>query len=261
MELENYTLSSPALSALGYLGAIGFLGRCPRLAMNAAPLARNTCKEIPSAHVLPTRILTFILRTSTVTFMHRHLFAAVLFACMVTLSAHAQDGPKDSVVLIIRHAEDADSGDGISPLGEKRAEAYKNYFQNFTIDSKRLEPAVIFAAKDSKKSHRPRLTLEPFAEAAKLKIDTRFGNNQSAELAADLRANQQGKVILICWRHPYIPALIGALGATPETFLPNGKWPGSVYNWVIQLSFDQDGHLIPSSSRRIDEHLMPGASQ
>jgi hypothetical protein len=164
-------------------------------------------------------------------------------------------------VLIIRHAEDADSGDGISPLGEKRAEAYKNYFLNFAVDSKRLEPNVVLAAKDSKKSHRPRLTLEPFAKATKLKIDTRFGNSQSADLAADLRANQQGKVILICWRHPYIPALLNALGATPKTFLPNGKWPGAVYNWVILLSFDQDGHLIPSSSRRIDEHLMPGGSQ
>ena len=164
-------------------------------------------------------------------------------------------------VLIIRHAEDADSGDGISPLGQERAEAYKNYFQNFTVDSKPREPAVIFAAKDSKKSHRPRLTMEPFAKAANLKIDTRFGNDQSADLAADLRANQQGKVILICWRHPYIPALLNALGANPETFLPNGKWPGAVFNWIILFSFDQDGHLIPSSSRRTNEHLLPGDSQ
>jgi len=195
------------------------------------------------------------------TFMHWRLITAVLFASTLTLSAVAQEGPKNSVVLIIRHAEDADSGDGISPLGEKRAEAYQNYFLNFSVDSKRREPQAIFAAKDSSKSHRPRLTVEPFAKAAKLKIDTRFGNNDSNELAADLRANQQGKVILICWRHPYIPALLRALGANPQTFLPDGKWPGSVYNWVIQLSFDQDGHLIPSSSRRIDEHLMPGASQ
>ena len=192
--------------------------------------------------------------------MDRRLVIAVLFSFTLTLAANAQDGPKNAVVLIIRHAEDAGSGDGISPLGQERAEAYKNYFLNFTIDSKRLEPKAVFAAKDSKKSHRPRLTLEPFAKAAKLKIDTRFGNSQSAELAADLRANDQGKVILICWRHPYIPALLGALGATPKTFLPNGKWPGAVYNWVILLSFDQDGHLIPSSSRRINEHLLPGDS-
>ena len=193
--------------------------------------------------------------------MHWRLFTAILFGFTFAVTAHAQDGPKDSVVLIIRHAEDGGIGQNLAPRGEQRAEAYTNYFLNFTVDSKRLEPNVIFAAKDSKKSHRPRLTVEPFAKAANLKIDTRFGNNQSTDLAADLRANQQGKVILICWRHPYVPALVGALGAKPESFLPKGKWPGAVYDWVIQLSFDQDGHLIPSSSRRIDEHLMPGGSE
>jgi hypothetical protein len=195
------------------------------------------------------------------TFMHRRLFIAIFFAYALTLAADAQDGPKDAVVLIIRHAEDAESGHGISPRGEQRAEAFKNYFLNFTVDSKRREPAVIFAAKDSKKSHRPRLTMEPFAKAANLKIDTRFGNDKSADLAADLRANQQGKVILICWRHPYIPVLLQALGANPESFLPKGKWPGAVFDWIILLSFDQNGHLIPSSSRRTNEHLLPSDSQ
>jgi hypothetical protein len=193
--------------------------------------------------------------------MHRRLFTAVIFASALTLAADAQDGPKDAVVLIIRHAENGGKDQALAPRGEQRAEAYKNYFLNFTVDSKRREPTVIFAAKDSKKSHRPRLTVEPFAKAANLKIDTRFGNNQSTDLAADLRANQQGKVILICWRHPYIPALLGALGANPQTFLPNGKWPGAVYDWVILLTFDQDGRLIPASSRRINEHLLPGDSQ
>jgi hypothetical protein len=193
--------------------------------------------------------------------MHRPLVIAVVFSFALILAANAQDGPKDAIVLIIRHAEDADSGDGISPLGQKRAEAYKNYFQNFTVDSKQREPTAIFAAKDSKKSHRPRLTMEPFAKAANLKIDTRFGNTQSADLAAELRANQQGKVILICWRHPYMPALLSALGANPETFLPNGKWPGAIFNWIILLNFDQDGRLIPSSSKRSNEHLLPGDPQ
>ena len=192
--------------------------------------------------------------------MYKWLFFAILCGFTFAVTAHAQDGPKNSVVLIIRHAEDAESGDGISPLGEKRAKAYVKYFINFTIDSKRLEPKAVFAAKDSKKSHRPRLTLEPFAKAAKLKIDTRFGNSQSAELAADLRANQQRKVILICWRHPYIPALIGALGANPRTFLPNGKWPGAVFNWIILLSFDDNGRLTPESTKRISEHLLQGDS-
>ena len=193
--------------------------------------------------------------------MYKRLFTAILFAFTLTLAADAQDGPKDALVLIIRHAEDADSGNRISPRGEQRAEAYKDYFRNFTVDSTRREPSVVFAAKDSQKSHRPRLTVEPFAKAANLKIDTRFGNNQSAELVADLRANQQGKCILICWRHPYIPDLLVALGANPESFLPRGKWPGSVYDWVILLSFDQNGRLIPSSSKLITEHLNPGNSE
>jgi len=190
--------------------------------------------------------------------MSRCFVIGVFLAAMLMPSAHAQKGPKDAVVLIIRHAEDADTGHGISANGHGRAEAYKDYFLNFTVDSKRLEPNVLLAARDSQKSHRPRLTLAPFAEAANLKIDTRFGNNQSAELAADLHANDQGKVILICWRHGNIPALLSAFGATPKTFLPNGKWPGSVYNWIIMLSFDQNGRLIPSKSRRINEHLIPG---
>jgi hypothetical protein len=194
------------------------------------------------------------------TFMHRRLFTVILFAFALIFVANAQDGPKGSVVLIIRHAEDAGSGDGISPLGQERADAYKNYFLNFSVDSKRLEPEVVFAAKDSKKSHRPRLTVEPFAKAAQLKIDTRFGNNQSTDLATDLRADQQGRVILICWRHPYVPDLLRALGAKPEDLLPRGKWPGSVYDWVILLSYDQNGRLIPASTKRINEHLMPGDS-
>jgi hypothetical protein len=205
--------------------------------------------------------LTFIARTSTMTLMRRCLFIAVILVSALLVVADAQEGPKNATVLIIRHAEDADSGDGISPLGQQRAEAYKNYFLNFTVDSKRREPEAIFAAKDSKKSHRPRVTMEPFAKAANLKIDTRFGNEQSAALATDLRANQQGKVILICWRHPYIPALLQALGANPGSFLPNGKWPGAVFDWIVLLSFDQDGRLVPSNSRRTNEHLLPGDSQ
>jgi hypothetical protein len=193
--------------------------------------------------------------------MHRLLFTAVLFTFTLTLTAYSQDGPKDAVVLIIRHAENPDSGRGLSPRGEERAEAYKDYFLKFTVDSKQLEPNVVFAANDSKHSHRPRLTLEPFAKAAKLQIDTRFGSNQSADLATELRATQQGKRILICWRHGNIPDLLRALGAIPETLLPRGKWPGAVYDWVILLSYDQEGHLIPASSKRISEHLLSGDSQ
>jgi broad specificity phosphatase PhoE len=193
--------------------------------------------------------------------MHRWFVSTILFAYLLTLVAHAQDGPKGSVVLIIRHAEDAGSGHGLSPRGEERAEAYKNYFLNFNVDSKQRKPDDVVVAADSKQSHRPRLTVEPFAKAAKLPIDSRFGNKQPTDLAAELRANHQGKVLLICWHHGQIPALLRALGAAPETLLPNGKWPKTVYDWVIMASFDENGRLIPESTKRISEHLLQGDSQ
>ena len=80
----------------------------------------------------------------------RCLFAVVLFASTLTFAADAQDGPKNAVVLIIRHGEKPDSGPDLSPRGQQRAEAYKDYFLNFTVDSKPLRPNAIFAAKELK---------------------------------------------------------------------------------------------------------------
>ena len=193
--------------------------------------------------------------------MHRYILIAVIYGFSLLVVADAQEGPKNSVVLIIRHAEDAGSGHGLSSRGQERAEAYKNYFQNFTIDSKRREPNDVLVAKDSKQSHRPRLTVEPFAKAAKLPINSSFGNKQPTDLAAELRANHGEKVILICWHHGQIPALLRALGAAPETLLPNGKWPRDVYDWVIMASFDENGRSIPESTKRNSEHLLQGDSQ
>jgi broad specificity phosphatase PhoE len=163
--------------------------------------------------------------------------------------------------LIVRHAEDPANGHGLSARGKKRAEAYIKYFENFTVDSKRREPQAVLVAADSKQSHRPRLTVEPFAKAAKLPIDNRFANKQPADLAAELRANYPGKVILVCWHHGQIPTLLRALGADPETLLPNGKWPKDVFDWVIMVSFDENGHVIPGNTKRINEHLLRGDSQ
>jgi broad specificity phosphatase PhoE len=195
-----------------------------------------------------------------VTVMRTCLFIAVIYGSAL-LVADAQEGPKNSVVLIIRHAEDPPDGHGLSPRGEERAKAYKDYFLNFTVDAKRREPQAVLVAKDSKQSHRPRLTVEPFAKAAKLPIDSSIGNKQPTDLAAELRENHQGKIILICWHHGQIPALLRALGAAPETLLPNGKWPKTIYDWVIMVSFDENGRVIPESTKRISEHLLQGDSQ
>ena len=193
--------------------------------------------------------------------MRRALLIAVICGSALSAVANAQEGPKNSTILIIRHAENPANGHGLSPRGEERAKAYVNYFQNFTVDSHRLEPQAVLVAADSKHSHRPRLTVQRFAKAANLSIDNRFANKQPADLAAELRADYQGKVILICWHHGQIPAVLRALGAAPETLLPGGKWPKDVYDWVIMVSFDENGHVIPENTKRITEHLLQGDSQ
>jgi hypothetical protein len=192
--------------------------------------------------------------------MSRALLPAFCLCFALAFAANAQDGPKNAVILIIRHGEKPAKGTGLSPAGKQRAKAYKHYFKKFTVDSKLLRPNAVFAAKDTSGSHRPRLTVEPFAKAEKLQVDTRFASNQTAQLAAALRATEQGKRILICWHHSDIPGLLQALGANPRTLLPSGKWPDSVYDWVILLNYNQDGRLIPGDAKRIDEHLMPDDS-
>ena len=193
--------------------------------------------------------------------MKRFIWLACLLALfLVTVGVMAAPAPPlaNDVILIVRHAEKPDSGSGLAPEGRERAIAYVRYFQDYRIGSNLVHVNRLEAAADSKGSQRPRLTLEPLSQALKLSIDTRFRDKDPASLAQALETRSGGKIILICWHHKEIPALLQALGADPETLLPHGKWPDSVYDWVIQLRYDALGHLLPGQARRVSEHLRPG---
>jgi hypothetical protein len=160
---------------------------------------------------------------------------------------------KNTVILIIRHAEKPDDGYGLSADGEARANAYVNYFKNFTIDGQPLKLDHLFAAADSKASHRPRLTIEPTSKALGLAIDSRFKDKNFQELADEIRSKPHGNAILIAWHHEKIPTLMCALGADPNQVIPNAKWPDDVFGWLIQLRYDSGGHLI--ETKRINENF------
>ena len=165
---------------------------------------------------------------------------------------------KNAVILIIRHAEKPASGPGLSAEGEARARAYVDYFGHFTLDGQRLKLDCLFAAADSKSSHRPRLTIEPLGQALGLAIDSRFKDKNFQELADELRSRPHGHAILISWHHEEIPALLHALGASPGQVFPKSKWPEDVFGWVIQLRYDAGGRLL--ETRRINEKLLPDDS-
>jgi len=165
---------------------------------------------------------------------------------------------RNTVILVIRHAEKPDDGDGLSAEGEARARVYVNYFKNFTINGQPLKLDYLFAAADSTGSRRPRLTIEPTSKALGLTIDSRFKNKDFQELVNEIRSKPHGRAILIAWHHGQIPALLDALGADSNQVLPNTTWPADVFDWLIQLRYDQEGRLM--EVKRIDENLLPDDS-
>jgi hypothetical protein len=197
--------------------------------------------------------------------MRFNLFLCLFLALAVPLTVFAAP-PGDAsapalantVILIIRHAEKPASGFGLTPEGEARAKAYVDYFKKFTVDGQPLKLDYIFAAADSKGSHRPRLTVEPTGQALGLAVDSRFSDKEAQAQADEIRSAPHGRAILIAWHHGQIPALLRALGADAGKVIPGAKWPDDVFGWVIQLRFDAAGHLVEAT--RINEHLLPDDS-
>ena len=159
----------------------------------------------------------------------------------------------DAIILIVRHAEKPEEGWRLSPEGERRAQLYVDYFQGLQIDGKPLKLDHLIAAADSKNSSRSRLTLTPLSHALRRPVDLRFKTEETHTLARELRKRENGKCLLICWHHGDIPDLLEELGANSEKLLPDGEWPKDVFNWVVILRYDAQGHLIPKRSRRITQ--------
>jgi hypothetical protein len=189
--------------------------------------------------------------------------AVILFILTVCRTAPAEDfaGLKDAVVLVIRHAEKPESGSELSAEGVERAKAYVHYFETFQVDAKPVKLDSLFATRDSKNSNRPRLTLEPLSRALNLPLNCNFKNKEPETLAQELESTPHGTNILICWHHEKIPDLLRDLGSDPGALLPEGKWPASVYGWVIELRYDHQGRIEPAECKRINEALRPGDLQ
>jgi len=183
---------------------------------------------------------------------------ALLLMPVPPVAAQAANGLSGTTILLIRHAEKPpeDSNDrGLIPAGQARARAYASYFQNFSLDGKTLKIDTLIATADSKKSDRPRLTVEPFAKASGLALQQPFADKQVGELADMLKSGAPHRTILIAWHHGKMPALLEALGADPKTLLPGGAWPPQTFDWVMVLHYDENGHL--DMSRRIVEPPFP----
>jgi hypothetical protein len=186
----------------------------------------------------------------------RILFSIFALCGISTSSVMAQSAPNylaNNTVLIVRHSEKPESGPGLTPLGEARAQLYAKYFEPFQEEGLSIHVDGLYAGTDSKNSSRPRLTLEPLSKATGLPLHLNVGTKDSDALVLELKAEAHGRYPLIAWRHGDIPILLAAFGASPDELLPGGKWPDDVFDWVIVLTMGSDGRLV--SARVIHEHL------
>ena len=141
------------------------------------------------------------------------LLAGAPLAC---LEAAGADGPKNATVLVVRHAEKVENGDGLTPAGEDRARAYVKFFEGLMIQSQSAKPARLIATADSNGSHRPRLTLEPLGKALGLPVEAKFKNRDYQAMVESLRTGgSDGKTTLICWHHGDIAGVVACARREP----------------------------------------------
>jgi hypothetical protein len=165
-----------------------------------------------------------------------------------SVGSTATNGLSGSTVLIVRHAEKPEDGTGLTPAGEARAAAYARYFQSFHFGGEVLHVDTLVAAADTGHSERPRLTLAPLSQAIAAPVQQPSASEDVGGLANWLRAGPAKRTILVSWHHSKIARLVGALGADPHQFMFLGRWPPSVYNWIVVLHFDEKGVFVPNAS-------------
>ena len=180
----------------------------------------------------------------------------LLVLCLVAATAAGE--PR--CILLIRHAEKPEREEmavHLTPAGKKRAELLPELFVK---SDKRPDPFprpdFVFAAKNSKASHRCVETATPLAEKLKLPLHADVKNEDFGTLARELLGETKfsGKTILVAWHHGKLPDFAKALGAkdAPTT------WASKSFDRVWELTYgpagkvtfrDRPQALFPEDSR------------
>jgi hypothetical protein len=168
--------------------------------------------------------------------MHRALMSV---AILVAVAGVAQAQPAQ--VILIRHAEKPDEGNGLSLKGRERAAALAPFFLGTDALLENGPPAAIYAQSQKHKSSsfRPIETVQPLASALGLAIDKSFERDDYASMVKEIMSSPGYKnhTVLICWEHKVIPKIAAEFGVVnaPQT------WDGSVYDrvWIITFHADQ----------------------
>ncbi|WP_251050020.1 hypothetical protein [Streptomyces sp. ISL-86] len=204
----------------------------------------------------------------------RTVLAAAALAPLAVAGCTAEEGPrtpaggprpapKDTLVMVIRHAEkpsaggtgeDADGNEDpgfLAGRGWRRAEELPRLFTPARSASL-PRPTTVFAAggKAAAAPARCKQTVAALATALRTPLRTEFPVGAEAALAhAALAAPAP---VLVCWEHTGVPRLVRAIGAHQVLGVP-ATWPDR-YD-LIWVFTRRRGEW---SFRELSQHLLPG---
>ena len=189
------------------------------------------------------------------------LFLALFLVLNCATAADSDlSAARPSQILIIRHAEkppDDDASFHLNEQGKKRAaELPKLFIQSTDRPQPFPKPDFIFAAENSKKSHRSVETVTQLAMSLELPVNADFENEREQKLKKEIfgRNKYAGKIVLICWHQGTIPELARELGVAGAP----ANWPKSVFDRVWIISYDKSGSATLSEQ---PQRLLPGDSK
>lgn len=158
-------------------------------------------------------------------------------------------------VIMIRHAEKPDSGNGLSKKGFQRAAALVPFFTLQPANFPLQRPVAIFAMCTSKnhQTTRPVQTVSSLATALGVELITAYTYGSYPQMVKDINSNSayDGKTILICWAHDNMQKIAAEFGVKNAPVFP------TVYDriWLINFTGDK-----VSSFQDLPQQLMFGDS-
>ena len=144
-------------------------------------------------------------------------------------------------VILMRHGEKPDDPNAVhlSKAGEKRAKKLVPFLTSDPELTAHGLPVALYATKTTKSGHgqRTQETIAPLAKELHLPIESEYHSEEYQKLAQSILSNPklQGKTVLICWTHEFIPQLTAALGVHPQP----PKWKEEVYDRIYLISYHQ----------------------
>ena len=142
-------------------------------------------------------------------------------------------------IILIRHAEEPtdSSNPHLSKKGEVRANRLVEFMTHDPAMIRLGSPVAIYATETTNDNNgqRTQETVAPLAKVLNLDVKTPFHSKDFDKLATQVLSDRSldGKTVVICWNHEYLPQLARALGATDAP----SKWKGKVYDQVFVISY------------------------